>query len=216
MRSPTTRTIRTRLKPAVHSLALLPFAFLLYGLFSGSLGANPVEAITHSSGEWGLRFLLLTLCVNPLVKISRAKCLMQFRRPLGLYCAFYVLLHFLTYLVFDQSLSLAYVLEDIKERPYITVGFAGFILLIPLAATSPLALRRRMGRSWNQLHRLTYAVGLAGILHLLWLTKADFGKAWLYGLIFAVLMLYRLPLKPLRRFLWSGLFGKQSHRGSDV
>ncbi len=197
----TTRVIKTRIKPLVHLFALLPFLLLLYRLLNQSLGANPVESLTHSTGQWGLRFLLLTLGVSPLVKITGLKWLMQLRRMLGLYSAFYVLLHFLIYLVFDQSLSLDYVLEDIGERPYITAGFFGFLLLIPLAATSPLAVRRRMGRRWNQLHRLTYAVGVLGIIHLLWLTKADFGQVWIYGIIFLILMLFRLPIRAGKRFL---------------
>ncbi len=197
----TTKVIKTRIKPLVHLFALLPFLLLLYRLLNQSLGANPVESLTHSTGQWGLRFLLLTLGVSPLVKITGLKWLMQLRRMLGLYSAFYVLLHFLIYLVFDQSLSLDYVLEDIGERPYITAGFFGFLLLIPLAATSPLAVRRRMGRRWNQLHRLTYAVGVLGIIHLLWLTKADFGQVWIYGIIFLILMLFRLPIRAGKRFL---------------
>ncbi len=197
----TTKVIKTRIKPLVHLFALLPFLLLLYRLLNQSLGANPIESLTHSTGQWGLRFLLLTLGVSPLVKITGLKWLMQLRRMLGLYSAFYVLLHFLIYLVFDQSLSLDYVLEDIGERPYITAGFFGFLLLIPLAATSPLAVRRRMGRRWNQLHRLTYAVGVLGIIHLLWLTKADFGQVWIYGIIFLILMLFRLPIRAGKRFL---------------
>ncbi len=197
----TTKVIKTRIKPLVHLFALLPFLLLLYRLLNQSLGANPIESLTHSTGQWGLRFLLLTLGVSPLVKITGLKWLMQLRRMLGLYSAFYVLLHFLIYLVFDQSLSLDYVLEDIGERPYITAGFFGFLLLIPLAATSPLAVRRRMGRRWNQLHRLTYAVGVLGIIHLLWLTKADFGQVWIYSIIFLILMLFRLPIRAGKRFL---------------
>ncbi|MEJ2444587.1 MAG: sulfoxide reductase heme-binding subunit YedZ [Exilibacterium sp.] len=197
----TTKVIKTRIKPLVHLFALLPFLLLLYRLLNQSLGANPIESLTHSTGQWGLRFLLLTLGVSPLVKITGLKWLMQLRRMLGLYSAFYVLLHFLIYLVFDQSLSLDYVLEDIGEHPYITAGFFGFLLLIPLAATSPLAVRRRMGRRWNQLHRLTYAVGVLGIIHLLWLTKADFGQVWIYSIIFLILMLFRLPVRAGKRFL---------------
>lgn len=200
MWNPGKKVITTRLKPLVHALALLPLAFIVYGVFAHTLGSNPVEAMTHITGEWSLRFLLLTLCISPLIKSTRLKWMMQFRRMLGLYSAFYVLLHFLIYWVFDQSLSLGLVIEDIYERPYITVGFAGFLLLIPLAISSTMAIRRRLGRRWNSLHRLTYVVGGLAIVHLLWITKADFGEAWVYGLIFGGLMLYRLPF---RRLQWS-------------
>jgi len=194
MWQPTQITLRTRLKPLLHGLALAPFLLLVYGLLSNSLGANPIETLTHNTGLWGLKFLLLTLSISPLLKITQVKWPMQFRRMLGLYSAFYVLLHVLVYLVFDQSLSLAYVLEDIQERPYITAGFVGLISLIPLAITSPLSIRRRMGRQWIKLHRLTYLVGIAAIVHLLWLTKADYGQAWVYGSLFTLLMIYRLPV----------------------
>ena len=159
MRSPGLRIIRRVLKPAVHLLALLPFGLLLWGFYNNTLGVNPVESMTFTTGDWGFRLLLITLSVTPLAKITASPWLVHFRRMLGLYCFFYALMHFSIYLVFDLSLDFAFLVEDIVERPYITVGFSCFVVLSSLAVTSPMGIRRKMKDKWQKLHRLVYLAG---------------------------------------------------------
>ena len=184
-------------KPVLHLLCLLPVAALVWGLFNNGLGANPVETLTHETGEWGLRWLLVTLAITPLSQWTRNAAWLRFRRMLGLYVFFYIGCHFLIWLVFDHSLDLGGMLEDIVERPYITIGFAGFLLLIPLAATSNQASVRRLGRRWRTLHKLVYAILALGILHFLWLVKADYLEPGIYAIIAGILMLLRVV--PVRR-----------------
>ena len=195
MRSPGIRKIRWVYKPIVHALLLAPFAYLLIGFFTHSLGVNPVESITHTSGQWTLRILLLTLAITPLARLTRSGWLIQFRRLVGLYCFFYVLLHFLTYLLFDLSFDFGFLLEDIIERPYITVGFGGFLILLALASTSTLAIRQRMGRAWTRLHKAVYAAGILGVIHFLWITRVDDTEPFIYGSILTVLLGYRVVKK---------------------
>jgi len=174
----------------------VPALTLVWGGFvSGDLGPNPVETITHSTGDWALRLLLTTLAVTPLRKISGNSAVMRFRRMLGLYTFFYVCLHLLTYVWLDAFFSLDYIWDDIAKRLYITAGFTGFCLLLPLALTSTNAMIRRLGaRRWQRLHRLAYAAALAGTLHFLWLVKADIREPLVYLAVFAILMLARTPL----------------------
>ena len=182
------------LKPAVFALCLLPFAQLAWGAFTDGLGANPVETITHATGDWALRLLLVTLAVTPLRKLTGLHLLMRVRRMLGLFSFFYALLHFTTYAVLDASLDPAYILEDVLERPYITVGFTALVLLLPLAATSTNAMVRRLGgRNWRNLHRLAYLIAGLGVLHFLWLVKADLREPLAYAAVYALLMVLRLP-----------------------
>ncbi len=195
MRSPGPRKIRWACKPAVHALLLLPFASLLTGFFTNSLGVNPVESITHTSGDWALRILLMTLAITPLARLTRSGWMIQFRRLVGLYCFFYVLLHFLTYLLFDLSFDFGDLLEDIIERPYITVGFAGFAILFALAATSTVAIRQRMGRAWTRLHQAVYAAGILGVVHFLWITRVDDTEPFIYGFVLVILLGYRAAKK---------------------
>ena len=160
------------LKPALFALCLLPLAGLLWGAFGGDLGANPVETITHTTGDWALRLLLVTLAVTPLRKLTGWHLLMRLRRMLGLFSFFYALLHFSTYAILDASLDPAYIAEDVLKRPYITVGFTAFVLLIPLAVTSTNAMVRRLGgRTWRLLHRAVYVIGGLSVLHFLWLLR---------------------------------------------
>jgi methionine sulfoxide reductase heme-binding subunit len=184
-------------KPALHLLCLLPAAALVWGLFNSGLGANPVETMTHETGEWGLRWLLLTLAVSPLGRWTKNTAWLRFRRMLGLYVFFYVSCHFAIWLVFDHSLDPGAMIEDILERPYITIGFAGFLLLIPLAVTSNQASIRRLGRRWRTLHKLAYAILALGILHFLWLVKADYLEPGIYAIIAGILLLLRVV--PVRR-----------------
>ncbi|HHH36080.1 MAG TPA: protein-methionine-sulfoxide reductase heme-binding subunit MsrQ [Gammaproteobacteria bacterium] len=183
------------LKPLVFLLCLLPFAMLLYDGFAHQLGANPVEKITHRTGDWTLRLLLLTLAVTPLRRITGWNPLIRIRRMLGLYTFFYACLHFLTYLVFDQFFDWQEIYKDILKRPYITVGFTAFVLLVPLAVTSTNAMIRRLGKRWRQLHQLVYVVATLGVLHYLWLVKKDLREPLVYAVIWLILLLMRRPGK---------------------
>jgi sulfoxide reductase heme-binding subunit YedZ len=182
------------LKPVMFVLALMPLALLVWNALHDGLGANPVEAITFETGDWGLRFLLITLCVTPLRRITGWQPLARVRRMLGLFAFFYICLHFLTYIVLDAFFDFYYILEDITERTYITLGFTSFLLLIPLAVTSTNAMVRRLGgQRWRRLHRLAYAAAAGGVLHFLWLVKADLREPLIYLVILLLLFLARAP-----------------------
>ena len=182
------------LKPAVFALALVPFVLLVVRAFSDDLGANPVEKIEHVTGLWALRFLLITLSITPLRRLTHWNTPARLRRMLGLFVFFYVCLHFSTWLVFDHSLNLAEMLKDIRKRPYITVGFSAFLLLIPLAVTSTNAMVKRLGGlRWRRLHSMVYVIGTLAILHFLWLVKADKREPIFYGVILITLLVLRLP-----------------------
>ncbi len=160
------------LKLPVFALCLVPAALLTlgaFGLAGQSLGTNPVETLIHELGTWSLRFLLITLAVTPLRRLTGQAWLLRFRRMLGLFAFFYLLLHFLAYAGIDQRFALGYILEDIAERPYITLGFAAFLMLIPLAATSTRRMVRRLGPRWKKLHRLVYPAAILGVWHYSWL-----------------------------------------------
>lgn len=184
------------LKPALFAAALIPFGYLAVGLLADGLGANPVETITHVSGEWALRLLLLTLLVTPLRRATGLTWLVRLRRMLGLFAFFYVVVHFTTYALLDAGLDLAYVVEDVLDRPYITVGFVTLCALVPLAATSTDAMIRRLGGArWRRLHRLAYFAGAGAVLHFLWLafSKSDLREPLIYFAILVVLLVARLP-----------------------
>lgn len=191
------------LKPVTFIVCLLPFVALTWGVLNDSLGANPVEAITRETGDWGFRLLLVTLAVTPLRQLSGFHLLMRLRRMLGLFCFFYALLHFGTYALLDASLDVSYILEDIIERPYITVGFSAFCLLLPLAATSTNAMVRRLGgQRWRLLHRCIYIIGGLVVLHFLWLVKADLREPLIYAAIYLLLIVARLPSVSRRLPAW--------------
>src|SRR5947207_2321960 len=193
------------IKVAVFLLCLVPFVVLL-GKFFGprpfdmsgwglGLGANPVEALEHGFGDWTLRFLLVTLSITPLRKLLRVPSLIKFRRMLGLFAFFYGCAHFTTYLWLDKFFNLHEILLDVAKRKYITVGFTGFVLLIPLALTSTAGWIRRLGgKRWLALHRLIYAAAIAGVIHYLWLVKADIRKPLAYGAVLALLLGYRVAV----------------------
>ncbi len=182
-------------KAVVFAAALAPFTALAIAAFTNGLGANPVETITHTTGEWTLRLLLATLAITPLRHLTGWVWLARLRRMVGLFAFFYLMLHFTTYAVLDASLDLAYVVEDVADRLYITAGFAAFVMLVPLAATSTNAMVRRLGPlRWRRLHRLVYAAGVCGVLHYLWLVKADLREPLVYAGILAVLLAARLPI----------------------
>ncbi len=192
-------TVRV-VKPLLFILALVPLALLVWDAFHDGLGANPVETIQRATGDWSLRFLLLTLAVTPLRRWTGWRAAIRVRRMLGLYAFFYACLHFATYVGLDQFFSLRDILDDIVKRPYITVGFTAFVLLIPLALTSTHAMVRRLGgKRWQRLHRLVYFAAGGGVLHFLWLVKADLREPLIYLAVLAILMALRLPLGRGRR-----------------
>jgi sulfoxide reductase heme-binding subunit YedZ len=188
------RLMRFVLKPLVFATCLVPLLWIAGALFgiTGNLGANPVEAIQDHFGNWGLRFIMIALAVTPLSKIGGWNSLLRFRRMLGLFAFFYVLLHFLSWLILDQGLLVSAIAEDIAKRPFITLGFAAFLLLTAMAVTSPIPVRRRMGRRWQQLHYSVYAVGILAVCHYWWQVKADFREPLVYALILAGLLGYRI------------------------
>ena len=182
-------------KPLIFALALLPFARLLYGAFADTLGPNPAEALIRGTGDWVLRFLCLTLAVTPLRQWANLPALARYRRMLGLFAFFYVVLHFLSYAWLDMSLSLQQILRDIPKRPFALVGFAAMLLMVPLAATSFNRAIKALGAArWQKLHRLVYAIALLGMLHFFWMKagKHDFGEWSIYAAIMAVLLGWRL------------------------
>ena len=177
----------------VFLLCLSPLAFLGLRAYHGKLTANPVEFVQHFTGDWTLRFLLITLAITPLRKLLNLPDLIRFRRMLGLFAFFYVCLHFLTYIGPDQAFDLGGMWKDVAKRPFITVGFTGFVLLIPLALTSTKGWIRRLGgKRWQALHRLIYVAGVCGVIHYYWQVKSDHRLPLLYGAILGVLLLYRL------------------------
>lgn len=185
--------IRWLLKPAVFVTALLPFVWLAWRTLADDLGTNPIETLNRYTGDWTLRFLLITLVVTPLRKLTGWHWLMRLRRLLGLFAFFYASLHFLSWVWIDQYFDLDAIVADIIKRPFITLGFACFVLLIPLAATSTNAMVRSLGgRRWQRLHRLVYFIAAGGVLHYLWLVKSDIREPILYGLILMALLGYRL------------------------
>jgi methionine sulfoxide reductase heme-binding subunit len=195
--SPANRTtlVRRYIKPALFVVCLLPFIGLVLGAFAVpgfSLGTNPIEHIQDTLGQWGLRFLLITLAMTPLRDWFGAVWLIHLRRMFGLYAFFYLLMHFLNWLVLDQGLYWQGILEDIAKRPFITIGFLALLMLIPLAITSTNAMMRRLGRRWKSLHRLVYPITLLGIWHFWWQVKADIREPLLYASIAALLLGWRL------------------------
>jgi len=161
----------------------------------GNLGANPIEVITRSTGTWTLVFLLVTLSVTPLRKLSHYQSLVKFRRMLGLFAFFYACLHFTTYIWLDQFFDLPGIVKDVAKRPFITVGFLSFVLLIPLAVTSTRGMIRRLGRRWQQFHRLIYLIGIGGVIHYFWLVKADRTQPLIYGTCLIILLSYRIAVR---------------------
>jgi sulfoxide reductase heme-binding subunit YedZ len=171
---------------------LVPLGRLAWKAFNAGLGANPIEVITRSTGTWTLTFLVITLAITPVRRISGWLSLIKFRRMLGLFAFFYGGLHFLTYIWLDKFFDLHEMVKDIGKRPFITVGFTGFVLLIPLALTSTQGMIRRLGKRWQVLHRLIYVSSIAGVVHYLWLVKADKRVPEIYGGILLILLTYRI------------------------
>ena len=191
----TNRIIAAKL--LVHLLALTPVAILAWQFYdvwktgSDALGADPVAEIEHRLGLWALRLLLITLAITPLRQLSGQPVLIRFRRLLGLYAFFYASLHLAAYLGLDLRGYWTQIFEEIAKRPYITVGFAAWLLLLPLAITSTTGWIRRLGRNWARLHRLVYAIGVLAVLHFWWLVKSDIREPALYAGIAALLLGWR-------------------------
>ena len=194
------RQIRFLWKPLVFVACLIPAALVVGDTFeiTGRLGANPIEEIQDRFGNWGLRFLIIALAVTPLRQISGWNWLTRFRRMLGLFAFFYVLMHFLTWLILDQGMLVSAILEDIAERPFITIGFAAFLILLALASTSTAGIRRRMGRNWQRLHNCVYLATVLGVWHYWWQVKLDVSDPAIYAAILTLLFAYRIRKKKSR------------------
>lgn len=187
-------------KVLVFFICLIPIGQMIYNTFTGHLTANPVEYFQHTTGDWTLRFLVFTLCITPLRKLLKLPDLIHFRRMLGLFAFTYGCLHFLTYLGPDQSFNFAGMLKDVAKRPFVTVGFTAFVLLIPLALTSSAAWIRRLGgRRWQMLHRLIYIAAVCGVIHYYWLVKSAVLRPLIYAGIVSLLLLWRFVDWMIRR-----------------
>ena len=180
-------------KIAVFLVCLIPLGMLVWRGINNGLGANPVEFIQLTTGRWTLRFLVFTLCVTPFRKVLKLPDLIRFRRMLGLFAFTYLCIHFLTYLVLDQSLDLSAIWKDVARRPFVTVGFLGFLLLLPLAITSTAGWIRRLGgKRWQALHRAIYFAAVCGVIHYYWKVKSDVRMPLFYGALVGILLLWRL------------------------
>ncbi len=188
------------LKPALFLACLLPLARLAWKALNHGLGANPIQVITFSTGTWTLVFLLLTLTITPLRKLSKLYGLIQYRRMLGLFAFSYGCLHFLTYIWLDQFFDIHSIYKDLFKRPFITAGFTAFVLMIPLALTSTRKAIGRLGKRWQVLHRLVYVSAIAGVVHYIWLVKKDLRTPLIYTSILVILLLYRILAKALPAF----------------
>lgn len=183
----------TALRAVLWAGALAPALRLAAGFFQGTLGANPIEKITHVTGLTAMVLLLLTLAVTPVRRLTGWNPVIRIRRPLGLFAFFYATLHFATWMVLDLNLRLDWVWTEIRERPYITVGFAAFLVLVPLAVTSTKGWIRRLGRRWALLHRGAYVAAALAVVHFLWVVKADARLPWALAGVLVLLLAFRLP-----------------------
>lgn len=178
-------------KPLLFIVCLLPLVWLTYKALFLGLGANPIEKISRYTGDWTLRLLLITLAVTPL-RILAGVSLVKYRRMLGLFTFFYVCLHFLNWLVIDNFFDVDSMIKDVMKHPYVTVGFAAFVLLVPLAVTSTNAMIKRLGKNWKRLHQAVYVIAVLGVLHYLWLVKADNREPLIYIAILVALLAVRV------------------------
>ena len=180
------------IKPLVFAIALIPFVLLLLRILRNDLGPDPAEELAIETGLWTLRFLILTLALTPLRRISNRIEFVRLRRMLGLFALFYATVHFMVWLTFLLGFRWSDVLEEIIERPYITVGFSAYLILVALGITTPKVMVRRLGKNWKRLHRLVYVASILGVIHLLWILRLDIGPAVFYGALVFLLLGYRL------------------------
>ena len=180
------------IKPVLFLICLVPFIRLVVGAVYDDLGTNPVEILTHETGEWALRFLLISLAVTPLRRLLKTAWLGKLRRMFGLYAFFYASMHFITYLWLDQFFDWKEIIIDIPKRPFITIGFISLLLLLPLALTSTNAMQRRLKKRWLSLHKLVYVIPVFVVIHFTWSLKADYSEPQIYALVFILLMLMRV------------------------
>jgi sulfoxide reductase heme-binding subunit YedZ len=192
--------VRRVLKPAVFVSCLLPFAWLVYNAFLGDLGVNPLETLTNETGIWTLRLIVATIAITPIRWLTKWNPIITFRRMIGLFAFFYATTHFTIYFLFDRSLMFDGLWEDIVLRPYITVGFTAFVLMIPLALTSTKGWIRRLGgQRWNALHKVVYATAVLAVIHYLWKVKLDTTNPLIYGAIVGVLLGARVVRWAMKR-----------------
>ena len=191
------KTVKYYVKPAVFLLCLMPLLLIIGDLFeiTGTLGANPIENMQDRFGIWGLRFIVTVLMISPLRSITGFTWITQFRRMIGLYAFFYVLMHFLVWLLLEQSLLMSAIIEDIATRPFITIGFIALLILVALASTSTMNIRKKMGNNWVRLHSSIYLASILGVWHFWWQVKKDITEPLIYAIIISILLLYRLRKK---------------------
>ena len=181
-----------RLRILTFLVCLIPFVLLLLKVLQNDLGPDPAKELALETGEWSIRFLLLALAMTPLLHLSGRMEFAQRRRMVGLFALFYASVHLLVWVIFLLGLRWGAILEEVVERPYITIGFASFLILIVLGATSPRVMVRKLGKNWRRLHRLVYVAGVLAIIHLVWIVRTDLSEALLYGAILAGLLGWRL------------------------
>ena len=186
-------------KVLVFSLCFAPPLVLIWDSLTGGLSVNPIEDITHRTGDWALRFVLLTLAVTPFRWLSGWNEVIRYRRMLGLFTFWYASLHFSTYIVFDHFFDVRSIADDVIERKYVNAGFFGFILMLPLAVTSTQGWIRRLGKRWSVLHRLIYVAAVAGVVHFLWLVKLETSEPLIYAAVLSGLFLVRVVRRKLTR-----------------
>jgi len=184
--------MQKQLKVVVFCSCLIPFCYLLWRVLMQDLGPDPAQELAKETGEWALRFLIITLTVSPLRHLTGIVAVIRYRRMLGLFALFYASVHFLVWISFLLGFRWFAIFEEIVERPYITVGFSAFVILLALGITSPKAMVRKLGKNWKKLHRLVYLAAVFGVLHLLWILRADVGEAVLYGALVFLLLSYRV------------------------
>ena len=190
------------LKILLFVICLLPFAGLVYGVITASIAGDPVETMTEVTGQWGLRFLLLTLSITPLRKLLKITDLIKFRRMLGLFSFFYAFCHLNVYIVFDQFFDWTAIWHDTIEKKFVFAGMLALVLMIPLAITSTNGWIKRLGgKRWQRLHKLVYVIAIAAIVHFVWLVKADLTQPLIYGVILAFLLGYRIVSKTRKKQL---------------
>jgi methionine sulfoxide reductase heme-binding subunit len=202
--------MRRIIKPLAFLAALLPVAWLVWGIFQGTLGANPAETIQLQTGRWALKFLVLTLAVTPVRRLTGWNTVIQYRRMLGLFAFFYASLHFTSYIVLDQFFDWGAIVRDVPKRPFILMGFTAFVLLIPLAVTSTKGWIRRLGRRWQTLHRLIYVSAICATIHFIWKVKVATGDPTVYATIVAALLGFRVAWSVRKRIQRPGRTVPQS------